>query len=112
MATTMVLHEIGYRDFDKYTPDMMDLIKCGRHFVKYKQPYKRNIVSTAIKEFENFELPVYKFHKLPAPFFSFKRDTWKWAKIDTARGCRITFIDGTTMYVSEMESEISDMIRG
>lgn len=107
----ITVHEIGYEDYDYLSIDMMTYLHCGVHFVKLKTPTRRNIFSTAIKSIEPFELPVYKFStRIERKFKIFKKEVLEYRKIEIVHGCRISFVDGSTMYVSEPESYIKSIV--
>jgi hypothetical protein len=111
--SVITVSEIG-REHSHWVPDQgFTVITCGHHFVKYSNPTKRDIVTTSIKTIENFELPVYSFRvKTVKKWKFFDDDKWVYKKIDTARGCKITFLNDSTMYVKEVKSEVKKMIEG
>jgi len=105
------LHETGYVERDYVTNNLLNYIVCGDHFVKYPSPLKRNVVTTSIKTIENFEVPILRFHKCRIrKLWFFCHEKFGYKKIDTARGCMLTFLDGSRMFVKESESEIKNMI--
>ena len=111
--SVITVSEIG-REYSYWVPDHgFTVITCGHHFVKYSNPTKRDIVTTSIKTIDNFELPVYSFRlKTFKKWKFFDDDKWVYNKICTARGCKITFLDDSTMYVKEVKSEVKKMIEG
>lgn len=107
----ILVHEIGYVETNYVDDDTLEYIVCGKHFIKMPAPARRNIVTTSIKMIENFELPVYGFQKYYVKKWKFfTKEKWGYKKIDTARGCIITFIDGSRMFVKEIESAVKSMI--
>ena len=107
----IVVHEIGYAERNYVTDDELNYVICGEHFIKRPSPARRSIVTTSIKMIENFELPVYRFQKYYVRKWKFfSKEKWGYKKIDTARGCIITFLDGRRMFVKEIESAVKSLI--
>ena len=105
------VHEIGHSEINHFTDSGLSYVVCGEHFIKNQSPIKRKILTTSIKMIENFELPIYKFKKfLVRKWLFFVREILSYRKEDTARGCVITFLDGSRMFVKEAESEVECMI--
>ena len=107
----IVVHEIGYVETNYITDNGMDYVVCGEHFIKRPYPARRSIITTSIKMIDNFEIPVYSFQKYHVEKWKFfSKEKWGYKRVDTARGCVITFLDGSRMFVKEIESAVKSMI--
>lgn len=107
----ITVHEIGFMEIGYLTPDRMNYVMCPRHFIRFAEPRKRELMLSAIKEIGNFDLPIYNFHRRSKrKWIIFNYDEWTWKKTDSARGCVITMLDGSTVFTKEMEYEVKSMI--
>lgn len=107
----LTVHEIGIGEIGHVTPDKMNYVVCPPHFIKFNEPKKREIMASAIKEISSFDLPVLSFAKTYIrKWYIFSFEKWTWRKTDSARGCIITLLDGSTIFTKEMEYEVRSMI--
>lgn len=101
--------EIGYVENRHYDAESIDIIDFNSHFVRFNHDVRRYIVSTAIAEIGEFELPITRINYIRAKHW-YQSDDVEVETIGRCSGSWIKLMDGTKIYVRNTLDELKKMI--
>lgn len=101
--------EIGYAENKHFDDETLEFIDFNDHFVRFRHDVNRYVISTAIAEIGEFELPVTKVNHVKAEHW-YQSDSVEVETVGRCSGSWIRLMDGRKIYVRETMDDLIKMI--